>query len=353
MRDTVLKVLDNAQYRTGSEQEVNFEKEFAQYVGTKYAVAVTSGAGALHIAASMLGLGPGDEVITAANTFTAAADCAMWVGAKPVFADIDRDTFNVDPDKVKKKITPKTKAIIPAHMYGHPADLDPIMEMAEQHGLVVIEDAAQAAGSKYKGKKTGSIAHMGIFSFAGKGMHCYGEGGMLTTNNKEYADNTVLYRHFGHSPDRFGEEQYVIGFNYTLGGWNAAMGRITLRLLDEWNNQRRENAKKYNEALKGMREVETPAEKDWAHHVYLHYVIQAERRDQLKEHLKQKGIETVVHYPIPIPLQKHYREKFGYKQGMYPRSEEAAGRILSLPSRPTLTEDEFQYVADSIKEFYA
>jgi dTDP-4-amino-4,6-dideoxygalactose transaminase len=184
-------------------------------------------------------------------------------------------------------------------------------------------------------------------------MHCYGEGGMLTTSNDEYAKNAVLCRHFGHLPDQFGGEQHVIGYNYTLSGWNAAMGRITPRLLDEWNSQRRRNAEKYSETLKGVQGIETPVEKDWGHHVYLHYVIRAERRDRLKEHLTKKGIETVIHYPIPIPHQKTYRAQFGYKDGMYPLSEEATTRVLSLPTRPTLTDEELQYIVNAIREFYA
>lgn len=353
MRDTVLRVLESGQYRTGEEPELNFEKEFTQYIGVKYAVAVSSAAGALHIVMSVLGIGLGDEVITAANTFTAASDCAIWVGAKPVFVDIDPDTYNMDPSKIEKHITKRTKAIIPAHMYGHPADLDPVMEIARKHSLIVVEDSAQATGTQYKGRRTGSIGDIGVFSFAGKSMSCYGEGGMLVTNNETYAERATMYRHFGHRPGRFGAEQFVIGYNYTLGGWNAALGRVSLKLLDDWNQQRRDNARKYDEGLKGVGQVTTPVEREYAYHTYLHYVIRAERRDELRQFLKQRGIETLVHYPIPIPMQPEYRKKFSYGKGMYPLSEEAAQSILSLPTRMTLTNEEFQYVVDSIKQFYA
>jgi len=352
MKRTVVRVLENGEYRPGGKEETQFEKEFSQYVGAKYAVAVSSGAGALHIAMSVLGIGPGDEVITAANGFTAAADCAVWVGARPVFAEMERGTFNIDPNEIAKKITPRTKAIIPVHMYGHPADMDPIMELAEKFDLPVIEDVAQAAGSKYKGKASGNIGDVSIFSFAGKNMNCYHEGGMLVTNDENYAEKAILYRHFGHHPEHFGAEQYVIGYNYSMNGWNAALGRMTLRAIDDWNTRRRRNAKRYDELLGGLSRIEIPTERDWAYHVYLHYVIRAERRDGLKRFLGKRGIDTGIHYPIPIPLQRPYREKFGFKEGMFPLSEEATSSVLSIPTRPTLTIQEIKYITDSIKEFY-
>jgi dTDP-4-amino-4,6-dideoxygalactose transaminase len=353
VRDAVVNALERGQdgWHTGGKEEIAFEKEFSEYVGTKYAVAVTSGAGALHIALALLDIGPGDEVITAANAFTAAADCALWVGAKPVFVDIDREIFNMDPDQIEQAITSRTKAIVPVHMYGHPADMDPIMEIAEKHRLWVVEDVAQAAGSKYKGRKTGSIGHMGVYSFASKNMSCYGEGGMITTNSKEYREKAIMYRHFGHRPTGFGEEQYVLGYNYTLGGWGFALGRISLKHLDEWNRKRRENAKTYNELLDRTPGVEIPTERGWAYHAYLHYVIRVKRRDRLKKYLATKGVQTIVHYPIPIHLQMPYKERYGYEEGAYPLSEEACQNILSLPPGFHLSEKEVRYIAECIKEF--
>lgn len=354
MKRAVVKALEAGYpgYHTGGEQEIALEKEFAKYIGCKHAVFLTSGAGALHIAMAILGIGPGDEVITAANTFTAASDCAVWVGATPVFADIDPDIMNIDPEKMREKITPRTKAIIPAYMYGHPADLDPILEIAKAHGIPVIEDAAQAAGSKYKGKIVGGLGDIGIFSFAGKNMTAYGEGGMFTTNNPEYAQQAIMYRHFGHNPDDFGGKQNVLGFNYTMGGWNSALARITLRKLDQWNKARRTNAKMYDKLLKDISQVKLPVEREWAYHAYLHYVIRAERRDELKKYLEKKGIDPKIHYPIPIPLQPAY-SRFGFKEGMFPESEKSANSILSLPTRFTLTKREVETIAKSIRAFYA
>jgi len=353
MRDTVLRVLETGEYRTGSKEEVNFEKEFSEYIGSRYAITMSSGAGALHVAMSVLGVGPGDEVITAANAFTAAADCAMWVGAKPVFAEIDHDTMNIDPNDVRRRITRKTKVIIPIHAYGHSADMDPIKEQAEEHNLYVVEDVAQAAGSKYRNNKCGSIGHVGIFSFAGKNITCCHEGGMLVTDNEQYARSAVLYRHFGHEPGRFGAEQHVLGYNYSMSGWNAALGRITLRSLDDWNKKRRENARIYDEQLKAIPNLELPIEKDWAYHAYLHYVVRTSERDELKEFLEKKGIQTSIHYPIPTPLQTPYKERFGFTEGTYPESEKACKTVLSLPTRFNLTEEEIRYVFESVREFLA
>jgi perosamine synthetase len=353
MRDAVLRVLETGEYRTGSKEEINFEKEFSRYIGCKYAVAVSSGAGALHIAMCVLGVGPGDEVITAANAFTAAADCAVWVGAKPVFAEIDSETMNIDPDDLRRRITSKTKVIIPIHAYGHPADMDPIMELAAGRGLSVVEDVAQAAGSKYQNRRCGSIGHISIFSFAGKNITCCHEGGMLVTDSEEYAKSAVLYRHFGHDPNRFGAEQHVLGYNYSMSGWNAALGRISLRSLDDWNEKRRENASMYDKELEGISNLELPVEKDWAYHSYLHYVVRTRKRDALKEFLEKKGIQAQIHYPIPTPLQAPYKKRFGYTEGMYPKSEEASKTVLSLPTRFNLTEEEVRYVSDSVREFLA
>jgi dTDP-4-amino-4,6-dideoxygalactose transaminase len=350
MKDTVLRVLENHEYRAGGKQEIAFQDEFAEYIGMKHAVVCSSGGGALHIALSVLGVSPGDEVITAANTYTCVAGCATWLGARPVLVDMDPETNNIDPVKLKEKVTPKTKVIIPVHMYGQPADMDPIMEIAENNNIFVVEDVAQAAGSKYKGKKSGSIGHMNIFAFNGKSLHCYGVGGMVTTDDDEYFRKAKLFRKFGHLRDGTGDCE-VPGYNYELLGWNTALGRISLRNLDKWNKRRREIAKIYDDLLANLPEVEIPFEKDYAYHVYLHYVTKAEKRNELLEFLEKKGVTASKLYHRPIHLQTAFK-KYGFKEGMYPVSEESAKRTASLPNHFAQTEEEIHYVADTVKEFY-
>jgi dTDP-4-amino-4,6-dideoxygalactose transaminase len=351
MKDTVLKVLENHEYVAGGKQEIAFQEEFAEYIGSKYAIVCSSGGGGLHIALSVLGVGPGDEVITAANTYTCVAGCATWLGAKPVLVDMDPETNNIDPFKLEDKVTSKTKVIIPVHMYGHPADMDPIIEIAEKNNIFVVEDVAQAAGSSYKGKKSGSIGHMNIFAFNGKSMHCYGTGGMITTDDDEYYRKSRLFRKFGHLRDGTGDCE-IPGYNYELLGWNTALGRISLRELDKRNKRRREIANMYDDLLGNLSDVETPVEKDWAYHVYLHYVLKAEKRDELIQYLEKKDIIASKLYHLPIHLQTAFKKRFGFKEGMYPISEESANKTAGLPNHFTQTEEEIHYVADHIKEFY-
>jgi len=357
MKALVLEVLERGEYVASGEQNIAFEREFAKYIGSKYAAVVSSGGGGLHIAMSVLGIGPGDEVIVPANTYTAVAGCPVWVGAKPVLVDMEPDTYNIDPGKIEENVTPRTKAIIPVHMYGQPADMDPIMELAERHGLFVVEDAAQGAGSKYKERKSGSIGDVNVFAFMGKNMHCYGTGGMITTDNREYLRKIRLYRKFGHSVTLSGARAEtgdceVPGYNYELAGWNSALGRISLRSLDRWNKRRRENARMYRDLLEELPNVVLPVERNWACHVYLWYVIQAEKRNKLKEFLARKGIETSIIYSIPIHLQTAFRQRFSFRRDMYPVTEAATRKILSLPIGFHLKEEQIRYVARCIKKFY-
>ncbi len=324
------------------------EKEFAVFCGTKHAVGVASGTEALQFALLSAGVKEGDEVITSPHTFFATAEAIACVGAIPVFVDIDPMTFTIDHLSLSKKITSKTRAIIPIHMYGQCADMDPIMQLADSRGIAVIEDACQAHGALYKGKKSGSLGAAGCFSFYfTKNLGGYGEGGIVTTNDDEIAERVRLYRNHGHSSKY---EHAVIGYNGRLDEIQAAILRIKLQMLDHYNQRRRDLADSYRLLLRDL-PVELPTEAEGRRHVYHLFVIRSRERNSLMEHLTARGIGTGIHYRNPVHLQKAM-SYLGYRRGDIPMVEQACEEILSLPMYPELNRDDQDYIAEKIKEFY-
>ena len=325
-----------------------FEKKFASYCETKHTIGINSGTSALIMALKALDIGEGDEVITTANTFIATAEAISLVGAKPVFVDMEDKNYNMDPTKLEKAITKKTRAIIPVHLYGQPADMDLILQIAEKKGIFVIEDACQAHGALYKGKRTGSLGVVGCFSFyPGKNLGAYGEGGAVTTNQDEIAQKIRMLRDHGSSKKYYHE---YIGNNCRLEGIQGAVLSVKLNHLDVWNDNRRKNADLYRKYLGGT-SVKVPEEMSYAKPVYHLFVVRVKDREKLMDFLKQKGIFTGIHYPIPNHLQNAY-SFLGYKKGSFPVTEGCMDEILSLPMFPELTEEQIKYTADCIKEFY-
>ncbi|MGB2804358.1 MAG: DegT/DnrJ/EryC1/StrS family aminotransferase [Candidatus Zixiibacteriota bacterium] len=325
-----------------------FEEQFAGYCGAKHCVGINSGTSALIMALKALDVGEGDEVITTTNTFIATAEAISFAGATPVLVDIEDGSYNLDPAKLEKAITAKTKAIIPVHLYGQPADMDPILEIAKKKGMPVIEDAAQAHGAQYKGKKTGGLATAACFSFyPGKNLGAYGEGGAVTTDDEGIAQKVRMLRDHG-SPKKFYHE--FIGNNCRLEGIQGAVLSVKLKHLDKWNDGRRKNADLYRKYLEGSG-VGVPEEMPYAKHVYHVFCVRVKDREKLIDFLKEKGIFTNIHYPIPIHLQKAY-QFLGYKKGDFPVTEGCMDEILSLPMFAELTEEEIKYTADCIREFY-
>jgi dTDP-4-amino-4,6-dideoxygalactose transaminase len=339
----VLRVLENAQFILGPEVAA-FEKEFAGYCGAAEAVGVNSGTSALHLALLACGIGPGDEVITTPFTFVASAASIVYTGATPVFVDIDPASFNIDVSRIEPAITPRTKAILPVHLFGQPADMDPIMEIARRHGLVVIEDAAQAHGAEYKGRRVGGIGEMGCFSFyPGKNLGACGEGGAVVTNNPAYARQIRMLRDWGC------EQKYVHqlkGYNYRMEGMQGAILRVKLRHLEQWTEARRAHAARYGELLQGC-DVRPPAVMPYARHVYTVYTIRAKDRDTLRADLQQREIQTGIHYPVPVHLQPAYAD-LGYARGDFAIAEQAAAEVLALPIYPEMTSSQLEEVAAAL-----
>jgi dTDP-4-amino-4,6-dideoxygalactose transaminase len=344
----VARVLDSGQFVLGSEV-AGFEQEFATYCGASECIALNSGTSALHLALLAAGVGPGDEVITVPFTFVASVAAVLYAGARPVLVDIDPRSFTMDPAAIQAAITPRTKAILPVHLYGQPADMDPVTEIARRHRLIVIEDAAQAHGAKYngakdKGRPVGSIGDIACFSFyPGKNLGAYGEGGAVTTSNSGYARTIRMLRDWGQ------DRKYhhaLPGFNYRMEAFQGAILRVKLRHLDRWTEARRAMAEKYNQLLAGSA-VELPAEMAWARHVYHLYTLRTHRRDMLQESLLKKGIQTGIHYAMPAHLQPAYAN-LGYGRGDLPHSEKAADEVLSLPLYPEMTDDQIQMVAQAV-----
>jgi dTDP-4-amino-4,6-dideoxygalactose transaminase len=338
-------VLDSGQFVLGAEVAA-FEDEFAAYCGTSECIALNSGTSALHLALLAAGIGPGDEVITAPFTFIASVAAIGYVGARPVLVDIDRSSFTLDPTAIENAITPRTKAILPVHLYGQTADMDPILELAHRHGLSVIEDAAQAHGAKYKGRPAGSVGDIGCFSFyPGKNLGAYGEGGAVTTNNPEYARMIRMLRDWGQ--DR--KYHHVLrGFNYRMEGFQGAILRVKLRHLEEWTEARRARAMQYDQLLTSSG-VETPKQMPWARHVYHVYTVRANERDNLQARLHAEGIQTGVHYPVPAHLQPAFAD-LGYALSSFPVAEAAARQVLSLPLYPELSSQAIAEVCRVVKE---
>lgn len=323
-----------------------FESEFAAYCGTEFAVGVGSGTEALHLALLASGVGPGDEVITVSNTFFATVEAIVLVGARPVFADIDPVTYNIDSSQIERNINGRTKAILPVHLYGHPANMGPILELAETYKLKVIEDACQAHGAEYRGYRAGSLGDVGCFSFYfTKNLGAYGESGMIVTSDPDIAKKCRMLRDHGQ------EVKYLhrmVGINGRLDEIQAAVLRVKLPYLDHWNEKRRSLAQAYEAGLPPS--VVQPKEMSWAKHVYYAYVIRTAGRDQLQAWLATKGVGTGIHYPIPIHLQETYH---GYERnGIYlPVTEKVVGEIISLPMYPELSTDEIGYICDCVWEF--
>jgi dTDP-4-amino-4,6-dideoxygalactose transaminase len=325
-------VLETCQFTLGSEV-AKFEEEFAAYCSSSHGVGVNTGTSALHLALLAANVGPGDEVITVPFTFVATVAAIGYTGATPVLVDIDPRTFTMDPDSLESAITDRTKAIIPVHLYGQTADMDPILAIARKHKLVVIEDAAQAHGAEYKGRRAGSLGNMGCFSFyPGKNLGAYGEGGMVTTSNPEYARTIRILRDWGAEK----KYQHVLkGYNYRLEGIQGAVLRVKLRYLDGWTEARRTAARTYDRLLMNSG-VPTPKEAAHNRHVYHIYAIRTQHRQRWQEDLQSKGIQTGIHYPYPIHLLPAHAD-LNYKSGQFPHSERAALEVLSLPMFPELT----------------
>lgn len=339
----VARVLDSCQFVLGPEV-AEFEKEFAAYCGTTECIALNSGTSALHLSLLAAGVGPGDEVITVPFTFVASVATIIYAGARPVLVDIDPRTFNMNPTAIEATITSRTKAIVPVHLYGQPADMDLIMEVARRHHLVVIEDAAQAHGAKYKNRPAGSIGDIACFSFyPAKNLGAYGEGGAVTTSNPEYARKIRMLRDWGQ--DR--KYHHVLhGYNYRMEGLQGAILRVKLRHLEGWTEARRAIVAKYNQLLADS-DVVLPAEMPWARHVYHLYTLRASNRDPLQSALLKDGIQTGVHYATPVHLQPAYAD-LGYGPNSLPESEKAAKEVLSLPLYPELTDDQIHSVAQAL-----
>lgn len=341
-------VLESSQFVLGSEV-AGFEREFAAYCGAAECIALNSGTSALHLALLAAGVGPGDKVITVPFTFVASVAAILYAGARPVLVDIDPRSLTMDPAAIEAAVTPRTKAILPVHLYGQPADMDPILEVARRHALVVIEDAAQAHGAKYKGRPVGSLGDIACFSFyPTKNLGAYGEAGAVTTSNAEYAHAIRMLRDWGQDRKY---HHLLRGYNYRMEGLQGAILRVKLRHLEPWTEARRSVASAYNRLLADCG-VERPAEMPWARHVYHAYTVRTQDRDGLQAALHAEGIQTAVHYALPVHLQPAYAD-LGYSRGALPQSEKAAKEVLSLPLYPEMTDKQIQKVSQALTSLTA
>jgi dTDP-4-amino-4,6-dideoxygalactose transaminase len=346
VNSAIANVLHNTDFILGKDVSL-FEEEFAAYCGVTHGIGVDSGTSALELLLLAFGIGPGDEVITAANTFIATVLAISYTGATPVLVDIDPDTYTLDPAQVEGAITPRTKAIIPVHLYGHPADMDAINRIAQCQGLFVIEDAAQAHGARYKGNRAGSLADGAAFSFyPAKNLGAYGDGGMVVCHDPKIAERVRMLRNYGQ------EKKYhhiVRGFNRRLDTLQAAVLRVKLRYMDEWNAKRARHAQQYAQSLDALHtHLHLPVQVPFAQSVYHLYVVRVQNRAGIQAHLEKKGIATGVHYPIPIHLQPAYQD-LGYGVGDFPITERYAQQLLSLPMYPELTRDSIDYVTSVLR----
>jgi dTDP-4-amino-4,6-dideoxygalactose transaminase len=339
------EVLEGMQLFLGPQSQA-FEQEFATYCECEEAVGLSTGTDALVLALRACGIGPGDEVVTVANTFIATVEAIALVGATPVFVDIDPDSYTMDWRQLEQVVTSRTRAILPVHLYGHPAEMQPIMEFACTHGLRVIEDASQAHGATYQGQRVGSFGDIGCFSlYYSKNLGAYGEAGICVTNNHDLAESIRLLRDHG-SLTKYQHD--ILGVNARLDELQAAVLRIKLRYLEQWNAARQAHAQAYTERLRGLVEA-VPVAQPWGTHVYYVYVVRVPQRDHFRQVLEQEGIATGIHYPIPIHLQPACVQ-YGYKAGMLPVTEEVTERIVSLPMYPELTAEQIQRVVDVVKK---
>ena len=344
----IARALDNCTFCLGPDV-AQFEAEFARFCGVKHCVGFNNGTSALHVAMRLLNLGPGDEVITTPLTFVATSWAISYVGARPVFVDIDDASFNLEPELVERAITPRTRALLPVHLYGNPADLEPLLEICRRHNLALVEDAAQAHGAKYRGRPVGSFGQMSSFSFyPGKNLGACGESGALVTNNDAYAARARALRDHGSTQRYYHDE---IGYNYRMEGIQGAVLSVKLRHLQAWTGERQRVARRYSELLAGT-PLQLPRQADDAESAWHLYVVRHARRDELKRHLEANQIGCGMHYPLPLHLQKAFAH-LGYKPGDFPVAEKAARECLSLPIYPELTADQIQRVAAVIRDFFS
>ena len=341
------RALDNCAFCLGPDV-AQFEKDFAKFCGADHCLGFNSGTSALHVAMRLLNVGPGDEVITTPYTFIATSWAISYCGAKPVYVDIDDATFNLDPKLLEKTITPRTKAVLPVHLYGHPFDADAILEICRRHKLPMVEDAAQAHGAKYKGKTIGTFGDISCFSFyPGKNLGACGEGGALVTNNAAFDKRARSLREHGSTVRYYHDE---VGYNYRMEGIQGAVLGVKLKHLAKWTAERRRVAHRYHELLAGT-PLQLPREAAWGESAYHLYVVRHPRRDDLKKHLDANGVGCALHYPVPLHLQKCYAS-LGYRAGDFPLAEKAARECLSLPIYPELTDAQIQRVVEVIKDFF-
>jgi dTDP-4-amino-4,6-dideoxygalactose transaminase len=345
VREAVDQVLDNAHYILGPEVSA-FEQNFARYCGVRHAIGVNSGTSALHLAVLAAGIGAGDEVITVPMTFIATAAAIRYAGATPVFVDVDPVTLTMDPSQIEAAITPRTKAILPVHLYGHPADMDPICAIARQHNLVVIEDCAQAHGAIYKGRTVGGIGDYGCFSFyPSKNLGACGEGGMVVTNSDRANEDLRMLRDWGQKTKGYHD---IPAFNYRLEGIQGAILDVKLRHLPKWTELRRSHAGFYDRKLAGL-DLTLPHQAAYASHVYHLYVVQVEDRAAWTKELEAQGIHTGVHYALPVHLQKAFQD-LNYKAGSFPVAERASETVVSIPMFPELTQEQLDLVAKVVRQ---
>jgi dTDP-4-amino-4,6-dideoxygalactose transaminase len=341
----ITQVVDSAQFVLGP-QVAAFEERFAAYCGAKHCMAVNSGTSALHLALLAAGIGPGDEVITVSMTFVATTAAILYCGARPVFVDLDPDTWTMDPKLIESAITPRTKAILPVHLHGLMVDMDPIIEIARRHGLVMIEDAAQSHGAEYKGRRAGSVGDVGCFSFyPGKNLGAYGEGGAVVTNNPELARHVALLRDWGQEC----KYNHVLpGYNYRMDGIQGAVLNVKIEHIEAWTEARRVVASHYDRLLANCR-YRRPAPPPNCRHVYHVYAIELRHRDDVQKALHAAGIQTGIHYPVPVHLQKAYAD-LKYKPGDLPVSEALAKRFLSLPIYAELQPEQVAEVVQALEK---
>lgn len=346
VRAAMERVLDTQHFILGPEV-AGLESEVAAFVGAAHGIGVSSGTDAILCALMAVGVGPSDEVIVPTFTFFSTAGCVSRLGAKPVFADIEPDTYNIDVSKLSKLITPRTKAIMPVHLFGACADMDAIMELAAGRKIVVIEDAAQALSAKYKGRPAGSLGHIACFSFfPSKNLGGFGDGGMITTNDAALGEKCRLIRTHGSKPKYYHK---MVGANFRLDALQAAVLRAKLPHLPAWSEGRRRNAAKYDKLLAGG-PVKLPVVRAFNEMIYNQYCIRSTKRDALQQHMKDKGIGTEIYYPVPLHVQECFAD-LGYKPGSLPVAEEAAKQVLALPIYPELTDEQIDYVAECVRSF--
>jgi len=346
LRAAVDEVMESCRFILGPYVQ-EFEKAVADYCGARYAVGVASGTDALLLALRACQVGPGDEVITTPYSFFATAGVISRLGAVPVFADIEPETYNINPDLIAEKITPRTRVIMPVHLYGQCAEMDPILEVAEKHGLKVVEDAAQAIGAEHHGRKAGTMGHLGCFSFfPSKNLGGLGDGGMVVTDDEDLADLVRILRVHGSKPKYY---HSIVGYNSRLDALQAAALQVKLNYLDEWTEGRRRHAAIYDERLRDL-DLVTPRSWEYNRHIYNQYTIRVADRDGLQQHLKEHDIGTALYYPLPLHLQECYRD-LGGREGDHPEAEGAARETISIPVYPELSEEQQEYVIGQISSF--